>query len=612
VLRHAAGSILLVVAAALALLVVDHRAPDVVLDADGWRDRPFFIDFGPFKDGYRIASPASELRLTGLWPAAPVEVSAAVASALPRGQDVHVLANGFLVHRSDVGGRYATLQFSAWTDAQGRLALRFLAPRARGERALRVSWVRAHGGGSGPVAWFRLPVYAGALALALLGAAWLGVSARVRLLVLAMTAVLIAAGLVWSRLLLLAWLPRATVCAGAGLLLAVLAAAALPFARSSAAWWGAVVAFRVFLLPLPDLGSIDLTFHAHNIERFQRGEVLGSAVSDALGNAVFIPYPPALYAALAPFVALGDTASGETAVRWAMILLEAAAPLVVFATMRAAGAGDAAAALGAAALAVMPEGMLVVPKGVAANVAGSFLALLAVWALAARASPFVVAGLTAVAFLGHPGSAATAAGWIGAWSLLERRADGEPAARVRLVLAAVAAAAFLAWAVYYREVAHATRESLGHFAGEAAAIRGRFTSVRWTHVGKMLQDVALKFGLGPFLLALVGLQRGLPQRLRTLVHASLLVAGALAVLAVLTPVALRFEYFVAPALAMAAGIGAGHLRANGRGGWVTAAFAASLALQAMLALALHSGAFDPINVIIPSPRWPLLADVMRR
>jgi hypothetical protein len=606
VLRHAAGWILLVAAGALALLGLDQRAPNALLDADGWRDRPFFLDFGPYKEGFRVASPQSELRLAGLWPGTPVDVSAAVASALPRGQDVHVLANGALVHRSDVGGRYATLHFTAWTDARGELVLRFLAPRARAEGALRVTWVRARRGGPGPVAWFRLPVYAGALALAWLAAAWLGASARVRLLALGLTAALVAAGLVWARLPFLAWLPRATLCAGVGLLLAVLAAAVLPFARSSAAWWGAVVAFRVFLLPLPDLGSIDLTFHAHNIERFQRGEVLGSAVSDALGRPVFIPYPPALYATLAPLVAPGDTRAGETAVRWAMILLEAAAPLVVFAILRAAGAGDVAAALGAAALAVMPEGMLVVPKGVAANVAGSFLALLAVWALAARASPLVVGGLAAVAFLGHPGSAASAAGLVAAWSLLALRAGAEPKDRVRWVLAAVAAAALLAWAVYYREVAQSTRDSLGHFATEATAIRGRFTSVRWVHVGKMVQDVALKFGLGPFLLALVGLRAGLPERLRPLLQGWLLVAGALALVAVLTPVALRFEYFAAPALALAAGVGAAHLQAGGRGGWVAAAFAISLLLQVALALALHSGAFDPINVIIPSPRWPLL------
>lgn len=605
-LRHAAGWTLLVAATALALLGVDQRAPNALLDADGWIDRPFFLGFGPFKDGYRVASPQSELRLAGLWPGTPVDVSAAVASALPRAQDVHLLANGVLVHRSDVGGRYGTLQFTAWTDARGELALRFLAPRARAEGALRVSWVRARRGGPGPLPWSRLPVYAGVVALALVAAAWLGASARGRLLALALPALLVAAGLAWARVPFLAWLPRATVCAGGGLLLAVLVSAALPFARSSAAWWGAAAAFRVFLLPLPDLGSIDLTFHAHNIERFQRGEVLGSAVSDAAGQAVFIPYPPALYAVLAPFVPVGDTAAGETAVRWTMILLELASPLVVFAILRAAGAGDAAAAAGAAALAVMPEGMLVVPKGVAANVAGSFLALLAVWALAARASPLVVGALAAAAFLGHPGSAASAAGLVAAWSLFALRSGAEPAGRVRFVLGAVAAAALLAWAVYYREVAQSTRESLGHFAGEAAAIRGRFGGVRWVHLGKMVQDVALKFGLGPFLLAVAGLRAGLPERLRPLVHGWLLVTGGLAVVAVLTPVALRFEYFVAPALAMAAGVGAERLRAGGRSRWVAASLAVSLVLQVALALALHADAFDPINVIIPSPRWPLV------
>ena len=73
-----------------------------------------------------------------------------------------------------------------------------------------------------------------------------------------------------------------------------------------------------------------------------------------------------------------------------------------------------------------------------------------------------------------------------------------------------------------------------------------------------------------------------------------------------TPVALRFEYFVAPALALAAGVGAERLVAAGRSALVSAAFAVSLAIQVVLGLWLHSGAFDPINVIIPSPRWPLV------
>jgi hypothetical protein len=598
---------LLALAGVAVTLAVDRAAPGAVVDADGWLDRPFFRDFSAFHaEGFRIASPTSALHLAGLWPDGLVDVSLAVASALPKGQEVQVFANGTLAHRSDVGGRYGILRFTARTDDAGVLALRLEAPRARAPEALRVTWVRVRASGPSRWPWRRAPLYAAVLALTVAGAAWAGATGRSGAIALALATVALGLGLVLSRLLLLHWLPRGCACAAAGLLLAALASRAFSFPRAAAAWWGAVLAFRCFLLPLPDVASIDLTFHAHNIERFQRGEVLGSAVSDAAGQPVFIPYPPALYAVLAPFVPVGDTAAGEAAVRWAMIVLEGTVPLLVFGLMRSAGADTAEAALAAIAASVMPEGLLVLPKGVAANVTGAWLALVATWAVVARASPVIVAGAAALAFLGHPGSAASFAGLVAVWALLAAYAGAEPRRRALTVVAATAAGALLAWLVYYREVAELTRDSLGHFGGEASHIPGRFGGVRWVHLGKMAQDVALKFGLGPFALATLGLAAGPPSRLRPLVHAWLVVTAGLAAFALLTPVALRFEYFVAPALAMAAGVGAARQVEAGRGAWVTVAFAVALGIQVALGLAIHSGWFDLINVIIPSPRWPLV------
>ena len=591
----------------LALLALDHGTGTVLMDTDGWLDRPFFRDFGPFRpEGYRLASPRSELRIVGLWPSRAVDVAVAVASALPKGQDVEVLAGGVVVHRTDIGGVYGILRFTAWTDPAGTLALRFVAPRARAPEALRVSWVRFDKGARGPWPWRRAPMYAAALFLVAAGAAWSGAGTRASLLAMGLATGALAAASWLGRVPFLYWLPRATGCAGAGLLLAMAAAAALRWARGAAAWWGAVLAFRCFLLPLPDLASIDLTFHAHNIERFQRGEVVGSAVSDAAGQAIFIPYPPALYAALSPLVPIGDTARGETVVRWAMVALEASVPLIVLLLMRSAGASEGAAALAAVAASVMPEGLLMVPKGVAANVAGSWLGLLAVWAVVARASPVIVAGAMALAYLGHPGSAAALAGLVVAWAVLAARNGAETPRRAGVVVAAAGVGAFLAWALYYREVAALTRESLGHWRGEAGRTPAVFFRVRWVHLGKMAQDVAFKFGLGPFVLAVGGWLADTPPRLRALLQAWLAVTGALAAFAVATPFALRFEYFVAPAVAMAAGVAADRACEHGRAAWVRAAWSVAFALQVALGLWLHSGRLDPINVIIPSPRWPLV------
>lgn len=596
-----------VAVATLGLIALDHGSAGVVIDADGWLDRPFFRGFGPFQpEGYRIASPSSELRLVGLWPDRPLDVAAAVASALPKGQDVEVIANGVVVHRSDVGGQYGVLRFTTRADPRGTLVLRFVAPRARAPEALRVSWVRVQRGAAGPWPWRRALLYAGVLLLVGLAAIWLRGSLRATAIALALTAAALGAGLVLGRVQLVYWLPRAIACGGAGLLLAVIASAALAWARSAAAWWGAVLAFRFFLLPLPDLASIDLTFHAHNVERFQRGEVLGSAVSDSAGQPVFIPYPPALYAALSPLVPLADTARGEAVVRWAMLALEGSAPLLILLLMRAAGASDRAAALAAVAASVMPEGLLMVPKGVAANVAGSWLGLVAVWAVVARASPAIVAGAMALAYLGHPGSAASLAGLVVVWAVLAVRSGTETRQRAAAVVASAAAGALVAWVLYYREVAALTRESLGYWRGEAGRTPSAFFRVRWVHLGKMAQDVAFKFGLGPFVLAVAGLAGAMPPRLRVLLQAWALVTASLAVFAVLTPVALRFEYFVAPAFAMAAGVAADRACERGRATLVQAAWSVAFALQLALGLWLHSGRLDPINLIIPSPRWPLV------
>src|SRR4029450_8064198 len=98
--------------------------------------------------------------------------------ALPRAQDVEVRAAGALVHRSDVGGQYGVLRFTAWPDADGVLALSLTAPRAGSPDALRVSWVRVERSGAAPWPWARTSLFAAALALLALAAAWRGGGAR--------------------------------------------------------------------------------------------------------------------------------------------------------------------------------------------------------------------------------------------------------------------------------------------------------------------------------------------------------------------------------------------------------------------------------------------------
>jgi hypothetical protein len=131
--------------------------------------------------------------------------------------------------------------------------------------------------------------------------------------------------------------------------------------------------------------------------------------------------------------------------------------------------------------------------------------------------------------------------------------------------------------------------------------------VRWYRVGKILQDLLLKFALWPVALAtwaMVRVRRPLP--LRTLLVPWFAVGLALALVAVLSPFPLRFEYFLLPAVAAAAGLGAARLTARRRvaPAVLTAGWTAAFALQAVLGLLLLQDRFEIIAVIMESPRWP--------
>ncbi|HEY5907253.1 MAG TPA: hypothetical protein VIZ31_04375, partial [Vicinamibacteria bacterium] len=128
---------------------------------------------------------------------------------------------------------------------------------------------------------------------------------------------------------------------------------------------------------------------------------------------------------------------------------------------------------------------------------------------------------------------------------------------------------------------------------------------------KVIQNLVLKFGGGPLWLAWIGL-RVAAEPLRTLLRAWLGVGVALALLAVFGPIALRFEYFAAPAVALAAGLGAADLWQRERRHLVQGILAAAVALQVVLGLLLLQGHFVLRNVIIPSGKWPMVESLWPR
>lgn len=417
-----------------------------------------------------------------------------------------------------------------------------------------------------------------------------------------------ALALAWAlggaRLALLAQLPRLALCLAAGLAL-LLASLAARWPRAWARWFAVALAMRLWLATQAAFPCIDCSFHHHRFRDFERGRLFTSSAPGPSPTGLVVPYPPGLYAALRPVYRLAGSAAGKDVVRGAILFLEAAAPLLLAALLLAGGASREAAAAAAAALACMPEGLLVAAKGIAPNVFGGSLTLLALWALSRPGTGVaVLAAVLALGLLSHVGAALTLGACVALWLALAARHD--PGFARRGLLALLIAVA-VAWLVYYREFAQVVSNATQAAVGSAAATGPAGWSLRGVRVGKTLQDLLLKFGAAPLALAWLGWRRrSLPPQLQRAATSCLTVGAVAGLAAWLTPFPLRFEYFVAPTVALLAGAGAAECASTGRRGWAEAALAFALGVQAILGVALVEGRFDPINVIMESARWPLL------
>jgi hypothetical protein len=579
----------------------DRTGTEAHVTADGVWDRSIFQGFSAWEpDAGRVAGPESELVLTGLWKQAPVAVAVTLASALPTAQVVSVYANGVAAVSRDVGGRPGVLRFDAQADAAGRLRLRF-AGDGRPVSAVRVVGLELVRTGSGGIPAARWLLYA-CLVLVVAVACrcgTMGIAGSFGVPLLCGLA--LASALRSERLLVVAWLPWLLTGLSLGLL-AFGVSKALRLSSSAAGWIAVSLTLRALLALHPAFQAVDLSFHAHNIWRFAAGQAITSRVSSPAGDGMLtIPYPPLLYAVLSPLVS--SEAQAETALRVAMLLLEGLTPWLVLGLLRAAGGSPGASAAAAVAAAVMPEGLLVLAKGIAANILGSCLSLATIWAVVQGVSPLLLALLAAAALLAHPGAAATLAGLVGLFVAAESRSGRLPARRAAAVGGAFALAASVAWFAYYREVAAPTLRSLGSLSAHMQQAPGSFFALRGVHVLKIVQNLLLKFGGAPVWLAVVGLRSEARGRVGSLLRCWLGGGVLLAALAVFTPFAVRFEYFLIPAVAMAAGQGAELWRQAGRAAWVNLAWGSSLALQAWIGYLLLLGRFEIISLVIPSPRW---------
>jgi hypothetical protein len=441
--------------------------------------------------------------------------------------------------------------------------------------------------GLGP--WRRLLSETALLLLLGLFALWAIPEGRGATLVFLVSAGLFDLALVFFRFYLLAALP--------GLLLLLLLA--LPFAlllgalgvpRRHGRLILPVFLFRLGLVLLPSFPAIDLEFHAHNVERFRNGEILKSRAPGAeRGESLPVPYPPALYALLATF----PPGSEETLLRAGMGLLEGTAPLLVFLSLRAAGASSEVAGYGALIHVLLPEGILVLGKGIAANILASWATLFFAWAYLRRAGVALLAALLSLVFVSHFG-ASLCLGLL-LVLLLAHREDQKG------LLVASLIAAVVSFAVYYREVLALATGILSNLGGHAQGAPSAFFRLRWVRVLKTLQDLLLKFGGGSLVLLRFG--SDLPPRLGRLLRAWFRVGIGLGLLALLTPIPLRFEYFLLAPVAMRGAYGAEALEREGRGSSLAFLLALCLLVQVAIGIFLLFQRFDLISVIQESDRW---------
>ncbi len=218
----------------------------------------------------------------------------------------------------------------------------------------------------------------------------------------------------------------------------------------------------------------------------------------------------------------------------------------------------------------------------------------------------IAVGAWALACLGHPGitfgMTLMGAVWaLGAW---RSRIGNTYGWRIALV---AAAGLGIAWLVYFREAGAVGASSLRSLTLEAQTMPRCFFALRWLNAGKLVQNAVLKFGCFVPLACLGWRRLAAAPALHALTRAWLWAFVLQALLALMTPVAFRFEYFVAPAVALAIGPIAAEWSVT-RPRLLATAFLLSLTIQVVLGWLLLTGQFDIINVVIPSNRWPIMGE----
>jgi hypothetical protein len=591
----------------------DSTTDRALIDVDGVWDALLLSNYGPFDPrrmhpmepaGFRVGDQRSEMNIEGFAPNAPITIEIRAASAIRRAIVSVVEINGVRTSYHAMGGRAGKLTTHARSDARGAVCLRMIPesfgfdPRGQPPRyrllSVSVSQTRR-----GWPPWRRLMLYAAVVALPI---AMLGFPVGGRFWAIPAAGVALSLAIVFAK-------PHAVKCLAAivaGGVAFVFLKHLMVFAAKSeriAMLCAAATVIRVLAALHPAFPSIDATLHSHRLDTFRAGALVRNraSISEEAPKPVWLPYPPLAYAVLAPIVRNDEDVA---LVRVATAVIEASTPFLLLLICRAAGGSAQAAGLVAAAACVMPEGMLVVAKGILANAAGMWTLLAALATVLARLNPIIVAGAWILAYLGHVGSAAGLSALALIWIIIEwRRSRSRVESRARTILLAMAAGILGAYLLYYREVWQSGVQGLSLLSRDATQRLDSVFFVRWIYIGKILQNLVVKYGLLlPFVWS--AFRSGIiPAATRRLLISWFISGSFLGILAVTSPFAFRFEYFLAGAVALAAGHGLSHWKQNGHVRLVWIVLLGTMLIQLLVAIVLLQAWWDPINVIIPSPRW---------
>jgi hypothetical protein len=338
----------------------------------------------------------------------------------------------------------------------------------------------------------------------------------------------------------------------------------------------------------PGFAAHDLIFQTHRVEDILRGNFLLSVISSEWGYQR-TPYPPALYALMAPFAAITSALYGDTALPLRLLppLIDATSPFLIFYLLRRCRLPDPAPLLAAFCYTLAPATYQLLWWGFYSNLFGQW-ATLAVLTLAiahyadlTRPKVFaILVALLGLALLSHPGTFVLTVALIPLLALglaFNHRNDRRGA--VALV-AALAAAGVLVYALYYvhftglvlgevRSILSGTRDATAgdnDRGWEAAYITNRLFVMPFT----------LYFAAACITGARLLFTQGRERALGWLVTAIVITASIFAAIHVATGLWVRYFVFLSPALAIGLGIGLAWLTTRGRWArglvWLTLAY----------------------------------------